>query len=547
MTSAYEQDRNMEKAPCKYSSITNNLLKSNRSHAIAIAVLVIFGFGIRMYKISQFPTDYHPTRQYISANITRGEFYEENSNRDSRLKHIALLNAEREMHLEPRFMETIVVGGYYLLGRESLLLPRTLSVIFWLIGGVFVYLLMLKFSERGTALLSFFLYIFFPFAILGSRAFQPDILMVMLALAAFYLIWRYFEEPTWLRLLWAAAISCASVFTKPVSIFFIVGAFGCLAWEKKRIIGALKELQFWVFAILALAPPVVYYLVGISANEELGRQSSISFVPALILQAKFWLGWLRMIGRTVGVLPFLAALVGILLFKEKKTRVFLAGLWGGYFVYGLIFTHHIHTHDYYSLILIPLTAMSCARFLTIGACKIAEYASKHPRRTATVAGAATIIVLVALTGAFSAYRKGLDPDQKKLIKNAGLAVGLSEKFLRFLHPNGEQYGYYPAMAKEIGELVEHSGKTIFLTHDYGKTLMYHGWIAGYPWPENRQAGVGAGELLKKFLEREEADYFIVTSVGNFLQEQADLESLLRRRYSLLAANDNYIIYDLRKK
>ena len=63
---------------------------------------------------------------------------------------------------------------------------------------------------------------------------------------------------------------------------------------------------------------------------------------------------------TAGYIPFIMGLIGILLTDKGILRGLLLGLWLGYLFFCLLFTYHIHTHDYYHLILIPVIAMSLA-------------------------------------------------------------------------------------------------------------------------------------------------------------------------------------------
>ena len=52
------------------------------------------------------------------------------------------------------------------------------------------------------------------------------------------------------------------------------------------------------------------------------------------------------------------ARLGVMLLRSGPARTLLVGLWGGYVLLGFAFAHHIHTHNYYSLQLIPVVALS---------------------------------------------------------------------------------------------------------------------------------------------------------------------------------------------
>ena len=76
--------------------------------------------------------DFNPIRQYNSAILARG-FYEE------------LLYGETESVppdgiVEPPILDGIASLAYYAVGSEQFCILRLLSAVFWMVGGVFLYL-----------------------------------------------------------------------------------------------------------------------------------------------------------------------------------------------------------------------------------------------------------------------------------------------------------------------------------------------------------------------------------------------------------------------
>ena len=68
---------------------------------------------------------------------------------------------------------------------------RIYSSLFWLIGGIFLFLLARDFVSFEGGLVSTAYYLIFPYAIIGSRSFQPDLLMIMLLLAFWWTFSRW--------------------------------------------------------------------------------------------------------------------------------------------------------------------------------------------------------------------------------------------------------------------------------------------------------------------------------------------------------------------
>jgi hypothetical protein len=67
--------------------------------------------------------------------------------------------------------------------------------------------------------------------------------------------------------------------------------------------------------------------------------------------------WAIFLHGMFGLSIILVSLAGMLVSKPLN-RSMLLGLWVGYGIYGISFPHHITTHEYYHLQLIPIVALS---------------------------------------------------------------------------------------------------------------------------------------------------------------------------------------------
>src|SRR5215211_6720587 len=153
--------------------------------ARTFTLVLIFGaaLAIRLYDLTDLPLDFHPTRQLVSFIKARGLYYHTKPDGISaRQAKAAVRFAKLKADVEPILFEHLVAFTYGFTG-EQLWVPRLYSSWFWLIGGAFLFLLARDFSSFGGALVSTTYYLIFPYAIIASRRFQPDPLMVMLILA----------------------------------------------------------------------------------------------------------------------------------------------------------------------------------------------------------------------------------------------------------------------------------------------------------------------------------------------------------------------------
>lgn len=504
---------------------------------LIIGFLFIAAFALRLYQIDEQPMSNHASRQYHSALLAR-YFYERLLSGESR-------SMPPDGIIEPPLMELSASLAYYISGGEHLWIPCLLSAAVWMVGGVFLYLIAKKIASPNAAVFSLSFYLFDPAIVLLSRAFMPDPLMITLLLISVFTILRYHEQPSTQRLLIAAGASSLALFVKPGICFFqVFGAFISLMIYKKGVPRSLTSSHLLLFAVLSVLPVGLYYLYGTVLEGFLRGQAGQKVLPWLLLQGRFWQSWLALIGHMVGYVPLLGALVGVSLFRAGSPRALMMGLWGGYFLFGLLFTRHIHTHDYYSLQLVPVAALSLG---PVGA-GIIDYVKRvdlsYYRRGAILG----IFLLAVVLGVV---------DQRATI--SGIAQqGQGKAFPgRYVGPVSiTDYGSRAETYQKIGEVVDHSRHTIFVAPDLGYPLIHHGRLDGEYWhvPRRLQRQQSGTERRFNALYNEgETEYFIVVkyfaptyeTVAWSSEEYQGLRRLLFRNFPVLARDDDYIVFDLR--
>ena len=488
-----------------------------------ILAIFIAAFSIRIYRITEAPLDFHPTRQYHSAIIARACYFESLSSIPQWRQDVAMKCRERRGIIEPPILEYLTCLGYRVLGGAHLWLPRAISSVFWLIGGFFLYLLAKDLVSADAALFAVVFYLFVPYGISASRSFQPDPMMVMMLLVSIYAIWQYFSHPSITLLITAAVASSFTLFIKPMPVFFIFGAYVSLAIYTFGIRKGLFNRNFIIFSVITFLPTLLYCGYGLFVSDFLQKSTRTIFLQGLLLRPVFWNGLLDQLGKVMGVAAVLISFFGIFLFRKGQAKAIIIGLWCGYLVYGCVFPYAFHTHDYYHLPLIPIVALSLAPIAHLVTRRLSQI---YPRFFSRIPIYAVMFFAVFLV----IYQvKG-----------------------RLFHPD---YEYHVKQAKEIGSRIGHSTQTIFLAPFYGTSLVYHGEFVGSAWPNTGDLRTKAllGEPILSAKERFEAEfleqsakYFIVTS-GPMLNSQPDLKKFLVENFAVYANNNRYIIFDLNKK
>ncbi len=486
---------------------------------LAVTLLVLFGLGlgVRLFDLTNLPLDFHPTRQMLAALKARGMYLQSAGGVPDWQQKMAIQQWKTKSEVEPEVFEHLVALTYRFTG-EQLWVARAYSSLFWIIGGAFLFLLVRELISVDGAVAATAYFLFFPYAVVASRSFQPDPLMVTLLIGFWWAFLRWSKTQSWG---WAIAAGLAggfAIYIKFVSAFFVVGGALGLLLGTFSLQEALRKVQLWVIAILGLLPGAAYIFYGVVLHGFLGRQFGGRFIPALLLSPYNYVQWAMMASMAAGAVAIMLGLLGLLFIQSRPVRFFVFGLWTAYIVFGLFFDYHVATHDYYHLPLIPIVGISLA--------PLADWILRRLReltagRTARLAASAFLLAGL-LTTAWET-------------RNELKAV---------------DYRPQVAMWAEIGDKLGHGHNVVALTQDYGTRLAYWGWQDAQIWPNSgdvdyhtaRGASINLQRLFPNMTRGKE--YFLVTDFDE-LNRQPDLKQRLAG-FSVYAQGSGYVIYDLQK-
>ncbi len=482
------------------------------------ALLLVFGLGlgVRLFDLQDAPLDFHVTRQLHSALMARGMYLQNQTGSPEWQREIAVRQWKAEGQIELPFMEWLSAQTYQLIGAEELWIPRLYSLLFWVLGGIAIFLLARDFAglEGGIAAAAF--YLLLPYGIIASRAFQPDPLMTALIAFALWGILRWQQRQSWAWAVAAGLLGGLAILAKAVAVFFVAGAWIGVILGGVGLPRALKDKRLWLAAALTILPAAVYMLYGLFFSGVLQSQFDQRFFPEMWVDPAFYLRWIGMIGAVVGFGWFLAAGLGTFFIEQPASRGLLLGAWLGYLVYGLALPHHIGTHDYYSLPLVALTALGLAPLA-----RAALRSLRGPRALASAAAAA-LFLAACLMGAYTA---------RSTLKKTDYRV---------------QAQFWTHLGQTLGP----GASVVALAPDYGYALAYYGWVTPGSWytlaDMKYYASIGQSEdFASLFAEKTRGrDFFLVTLMDEF-DQQPELKDYLQAHYPLDAQGPGYLIYDLR--
>ncbi|MBU2610113.1 MAG: glycosyltransferase family 39 protein [Chloroflexi bacterium] len=483
---------------------------------IALALMLLAGFALRMYDLTDPPLDFAPTRQLFSAIKARGMYYQYVNDAPAWQREVAITLGNSMGIIEPPVMEIIVSQTYRLTG-ERLWIARIYSSFFWVVGGLALFLLIRELaSSTGAAIIGTLVYLFTPYGVIASRAFQPDPLMVALIVFAIWALFRWQNTSKWKWALLFGLFGGLALLVKNLSVFIVVGGFAGVILGARGLKRSIRDPQAWVMGGLLVLPTAVYTVYGM-ATGRLEGQLALRFFPQMWLEPAFYFSWQNLMSSAVGFGVWTLGVVGVFLADARRERPLLLGLWIGYIAFGMTFPYHFTTHDYYHLPVIPIAALSLVPVVKV---VLERFFQRNPGLFPRL----VLVVLVLFGTAVQAW-----------YARARLASA--------------DYRNEAPFWEEIGDKLGHTAAVIGLTQDYGYRLAYWGWQNSSAWftSADIQVRYMAGQDLdirQKFAEDTAGkQYFLVTMFGE-LNNQPVIKDLLYSRYPVYAETDEYVIFDL---
>lgn len=496
-------------------------LKPTRFVVILLLVLFLLaGVGVRLIDLTDLPLDFATTRQLHSYIMARGYYYEMDTPATRALpeeiRAFGIETGRNEPQIEPPILEYLVAFTYRLAGGENMLFARLYSILFWVIGGIPLFLLVKKVTTLNGAYAALALYLFNPFGILASRSFQPDPLMVMFILWSLYFQFEWAKKDTLRLAILTGVFTGIAILIKMPAVFFVgITLVGIVL--AKGLKSSIRNWHVYLVAALSILPPLIFYVASATLGGNAGALLGVRWVPALFSDPKWYLKWLMMAKFVVGFYPIIIALLGFFFIKDRLYRIIFFCMWLGYILYGFMFAYHIYTHDYYHLPLIPIIALGFGAVVSV----IFEQLEKRPLRW---------LSRVLVMGLFL-FSVGLC-----VMKARGDMIGSS-------------YRHEAKYWKDLGELIGHRSSVIALTHDYGYRLNYWGFIQPDLWPTQGDLTVkeliGSTDpefetLFKTVTEGKQ--YFLVTLLPDF-ESQQNLYEYLFANYPY-QQGDGFYLFDL---
>lgn len=368
---------------------------------VAIFLLLVAGFGIRLWKINTPLADWHSFRQADTAAVARNFVKHGYDLLHPRYDDLSNIASGKENPQGYRFVEFPLYNTAHALlfqgisaakeGAISFEAAGRLTTIFSsLMSAIFLYLIVRELLGELMGFLTMGFFLFLPFNIYYSRVILPGPTMVMASLASIYFLtktqsanWQTKSKVAWLLSL---VLAMAAILIKPYAVFILLPSWLVYFFHFERGLRQTRAtgqsvfivlLYFGLYALISILPFVFWRLwmqqfpEGIPANQWLLNAEGIRFRPA-------WWRWLfaERLGKLIlgywGTILFGVGLTIRGVKKWSKEALFYSWLLGA-LIYLAIFASGNVRHDYYQILIIPALSV----FLAKGALFLLKAPKKH--------------------------------------------------------------------------------------------------------------------------------------------------------------------------
>jgi 4-amino-4-deoxy-L-arabinose transferase-like glycosyltransferase len=487
---------------------------------VVLVGLLVVAFAIRLDGITSPPFDNAVARQFRSAVLARAYYVSGSTALSDQERRVVDRWGEEVEPIEPPVMELLAAGAYHVGGQERLWIPRGLSALWWVVGGFFVYLIARYLARPPGALAAAAVFLLLPFGVIASRGFQPDPLLVFAMLGTVLAVLRYDERTTGRRLTVAAAALAGAFLVKPgVALPLLAPLLLWISLPRLRAGGARARREVIAFA-LSLLPMLAWYAYGTLGASYLSGHLAEKVSPELLVQSSYWRGWWDQVvfaltypvkSGPLTLIVLAVSAVGVFVAKGRA-RVLLLTLWSGYVVYGLVFTAHISTHNYYSLPIAFLVALSLGSIVDA----LQRSFDVPDRRVVAALGIAALLV----------------------------AAGVSSRLHHAL--TDPAFGREADRYKAAGAAAGNTAGALYVDTHYGEPLRYYGWTAGALLSsgyEERPDALATRELRNALGETPPPSCVILMR-ASLAQPLVTFADDLERRFPVRERSAEYVVYDL---
>ncbi len=331
---------------------------------IIVSIIIIIGFVLRLYKITNPLADWHSWRQADTSAVTRRYVQEGIDLLQPKYDDISSIPSGIDNPSGYRFVEFPFINALTALAIQKIpdtgieIWGRLISILFSLGSILAVYEIAKWYFSKSVGFISAAVFAILPYNLYYHRTILPEVPMVFFALFGYYFFLRWLKNEDKLDFLSSVIITSLGVLLKPY-ILFLALPLGYEAVRKWRA-SVVKQFSLYIFLVLILIPFIIWRMwasqfpEGIPAYEWLLNGSGIRFRPAFFR----WI-FAERIGKLIlGYWLLIPFGLGIVKRPTKKSGWALHWWLLAILLYLVTFATGNVTHDYYQIIIVPPIAIA---------------------------------------------------------------------------------------------------------------------------------------------------------------------------------------------
>jgi 4-amino-4-deoxy-L-arabinose transferase and related glycosyltransferases of PMT family len=250
---------------------------------------------------------------------------------------------------------------------------RLQTIVLFALSLPFFFLLVRKIFGEIAALWSLGFYGFAPLGIMASRCFMPDVPSLTLSIIGLYFFERWIEsEPErqpklTSSFVWSALFIALSILIKATSVLIGV-PLACLAFQRFKW-RALREIDLWIFAAIALLPSAIWYGHAYQIAQQFYPHHFFGAGGVKIMSLAWYWGVAKQIPTsTLTPVLFLMGAAGLFVARmSSKARPFYC--WLAAMLVFMVIVGYGNRHPWYQLSLVPIFAAfagaACAHVMSL--------------------------------------------------------------------------------------------------------------------------------------------------------------------------------------
>lgn len=344
-------------------------IESKKFEYFLLALILLLGFAIRLYKIDNPIADWHSWRQADTASVSK-TYLEKGINflypryHDISSIQTGIFNPEGYRFVEfPIYNAINAVLARTFSNFSIEIWARLTTILSAVVTAFFLYLIGKRFLGSWGGLLAAFFYLFIPYNIYFTRVILPDPFGATCATVALYVFIKFIDTEKYSYFYLSGLVMALALLIKPFYGFYLVPILYLTDQKfglKKILINNKLLIKFVAYTLIMLIPLLLWRIwegrhpEGIPFFTWAFNGDIIRFRPA------FW-RWIfeerlsRLILGGWGLVPFV---FGIL--RPKENNLFIKFFILGMFLYVTIVATANVRHDYYQIVTIPAIALVLA-------------------------------------------------------------------------------------------------------------------------------------------------------------------------------------------